>query len=557
MAIIETSITDLENLVGRKLPRDAEKLNDILQYAKCEVERLENDNLAVSVEDANRPDLLSAEGIARELRGPLGVSSGLANFKVGKSGVTVTVDKKLEGIRAYAACAVVKGVKVTEPLLVQLIQLQEKMNGTYGRNRKVVGTGIYNFDKIKAPIRYTVTDPEEHRFVPLDMEEALTPKQVLQQHPKGQEFGHLIADKRWWPVFIDANDKVLSMPPIINSNYSGRVDSSATNLFIEATGTAWAPTLAALNITAAALAERGGKVQSVVMMYGGKKIVTPDFRPGAAFVKLDETNERLGLALKPAEAAKLLKRARYGVKKIGPTMKVDVPAYRVDVMHPVDIIEDIAIQYGYQKFEPIAPALPTVGAMSVREKFSDKVREVAIGLGLQEVLNFTLTNRREMFGKMSMPEQRVMVVANPVSSEFDALRGWTVPSLLGFLAQNRMQDYPQMIFEVGDCVVPDALAAERSLTRRKLAIAGSHVNANLTEARSMVESVLKNLGQRYEIVGYNHPSFIPTRCAEVRVRGRHIGFYGEVHPAVLEAWKLELPVIAIELDLDALMSPSA
>ncbi len=554
MAVIELSLPDLESLLGKKLPRSADGLNDVLQYAKCEVENLEKDSLTVSVEDANRPDLLSTEGVARELRGALNVETGLPRFNIRKSNVTVAVDKKLDGIRKYAACAVVKNVRMTEQILKQLIQLQEKMNGTYGRNRKVVGTGIYDFDRIKPPIRYTVIDPDGVKFSPLGLEESLTPRKILERHPKGVEFGHLISKHKVWPTFIDSRNEILSMPPIINSNYSGKVDSNTRNLFVEATGTAWGPVLAALNITTAALAERGGNVESVTMVYGEKKITTPDFAPSTVKIASEETNKRLGLSLKPAEIETLLKKARYGVKAAGKIMNVEAPAYRVDIMHPVDVIEDIAIQYGYHKFGPVLPALPTIGSLSKGERFSDKVRILLIGLGCQEVLNFTLTNRTDLFRRMQMPEQPVVEVANQISSELNIMRTWLLPGLLNFLSNNRTQDYPQRVFEVGHCVVPDKETAERSKTVRKLAVAIAHDRANLTEMRGLAESVLRNLGLKWEIADLDHPSFIPTRCAQIRINGKSIGFYGEVHPAVLDNWKIEMPVIVFELDLEELMS---
>ncbi|MFH0830158.1 MAG: phenylalanine--tRNA ligase subunit beta [Candidatus Aenigmatarchaeota archaeon] len=557
MPTIEVSINDLEELTGKKLPRDIEELNDVLQAAKGEAERLEGDRLTLSIEDANRPDLWSVEGFAMEMRGALGAERGLPAFPFKKSNFTIKVDANLKEIRPYIAAAIIKGVRLTDDIIKGLMQTQDKIDGTYGRSRRKSSIGLYNFDLLSWPLTYESGSPQENPFVPLGFGEKMLPADIIKKHPKGQEYGKLLAGASRWPIFKDAEGKMLSLPPITNSADLGRITEQTTNILIEVTGTDWATVSNALRIMTIALTERGGQVIPVTVEYpysvaGSRKIITPDFEPRKIRAKVEEINCLLGTELSGAQMVTLLAKAHCKAQAKGSTLDVQVPAWRTDVMHWVDIAEDIAIHHGYQKFEPIPPALPTVGASAPREKYSDRIRELLIGLKMQEVLNFTLTNTNDLLAKMNMTQERLIELENPVSSEYAVLRNWLLPGLLRFLASNRIHEYPQKIFEVGDCVVTDALAAERSRTMRKVAFAVAHDKVNFTEAKSKIEALLRNMGIEWSISPCSHPSFIESRCGEIKVKGKPAGFLGEIRPEVLANWGIEMPVIAAEIDLDQL-----
>ncbi|MEM5814451.1 MAG: phenylalanine--tRNA ligase subunit beta [Candidatus Aenigmatarchaeota archaeon] len=558
MPMIELSLSDLEKLVGRKLPHDTEKLNDVLQFAKSEVERLEGDDLTVTVEDGNRLDLWCAEGIARELRGALGIETGMAEYNISKSDYTVAVDKELEKIRPFIACAVVKGAKLNDQILKQLMQQQEKIDGTYGRNRKRSSIGLYDLDKIKWPLKYTVTNPGENAFVPLGFDKAMTPAEILENHPKGKEYGKILDGCRLYPIFKDADGQVLSFPPIINSNDIGKVTGSTKNVLVEVTGSDWQTVNAVLLVVAMSLADRGGKMHSVTATYpyklpdGSLKATTPEAEPRALTVDLDEISGVLGFEMGATEAEKLLKKARYDAVAELDKIKVFVPAHRADVMHPVDIMEDMVIMKGLNNLPPVAPLIPTAGTLSKLESVTNRIREICIGLGCQELLTFTLTNRKNLFERMGTEEGKVIEVENPVSSEFICLRSKLMPGLLQVLSENKHRDFPQNVFEVGDCVVPDEKEENGARQTRRLAILMSHDKVNLTGIKSTAEALLRNLGIEFEIKPTKHPSFIETRCGEIKIGGRLAGIFGEIHPKVLRNWDLDLPAAAIEIELDAL-----
>jgi len=125
MPTIETSHSDLNKLIGKTL--SIKQLDMAINFAKGELDESDGDNLKLDIKDTNRPDLWSAEGIAREIAGRFG-KPGLPEYKTGKSDVKVIIDPKLKNIRPYTVCAVVRNLNITPDVLSQMIQLQEKVS---------------------------------------------------------------------------------------------------------------------------------------------------------------------------------------------------------------------------------------------------------------------------------------------------------------------------------------------------------------------------------------------------------------------------------------------
>jgi len=249
------------------------------------------------------------------------------------------------------------------------------------------------------------------------------------------------------------------------------------------------------------------------------------------------------------EMIKLLRRARYEAEVSGKEIIVKYPAYRNDIMHQRDVVEDIAISFGLNHIPPEPPKLPTMGAEDPKEEFSNVVRELMVGLGFQEVLTFSLTDKNNLFKKMNLKEGRVCEIANPISTNWNVLRNWLLPSMLEFLSNNLHVDYPQEIFEVGDVVELDAESETKTKTIRKLACVIADTRVSYEEISSALDAVLRNLGMEYRLKRSMHASFIPGRVAEVIHNNNSIGVIGEIHPKVLNNWKLEKPVAGFELKL--------
>ncbi|MFQ6095035.1 MAG: phenylalanine--tRNA ligase subunit beta [Candidatus Bathyarchaeia archaeon] len=557
MPTIEIDYEDFRSLLGIDLPRDREKLDDIFSYVKGEVKLLEDNELHIELQDTNRPDLWCVEGLARTLKGFLNIEKGLKNYKVeGSSGVEIRVDPELKGIRPYIACAVVKDVQISDTFIREIMRLQDKMDQTYGRQRKRTSIGLYDFDLVNPPLRYGVAKPKEVRFVPLEFEDELTLEEILNKHPKGIEYGHIVRPYPVWPILMDSEDKVLSFPPIINSNDLGRITEDTENVLIELTGTVHETVLNTLTIIALSLADRGGSIYSAKIHYPYgrvKETQTPELKTETLKINMDYIKSVLGMDLSPQEIKDLLERARFGVPDVQETeVTVEVPCYRVDIMHPVDVIEEIAIAYDYNKVAPRWPQLPTIGGTAPEERFRNVIREIMVGLGFQEVLSFTMSNPDNLFIKMNIKRENVVEVVNPKVLSFRCMRSWLLPSLMEFLSRNTHVEYPQRVFEVGYCVIFDEERENKTRDVDKLASVTIQSKANFTEMKAVLDSVLLNLGIQYELEETKHGSFIDGRVGEIIVNNGNVGIIGEIHPKVLENWKLENPAVAFEIELGKL-----
>ncbi|MCD6590819.1 MAG: phenylalanine--tRNA ligase subunit beta [Candidatus Aenigmarchaeota archaeon] len=553
MPTIEISLHDLNNLVGKHFTE--KELEKALEYVKGEIEDRDGDRLKIEIADTNRPDLWSIEGIARELRSRFGKEKGIPKYEIKKPSMKVIVDKNLEGIRPKTVCAVVRGLNITEEVLFQMIQLQEKVCETFGRKRKEVALGVYDYHKIKPPIYYKAYKPRDIKFVPLEFSEEMHLDEILQRHPKGKEYAHLLKGKKMYPIFMDSSGQVLSMPPIINSDYTGKVTTETKDVFIECSGFDLKYLIPALNIMVSALADRGGKIESVEVVYPDGKIVTPDLTPKKIEIDVNYLKSLTGLDLSLAKIKDLLEKSRYDVIVKKEKIAVCHPAYRQDVMHQVDVIEDLIITYGYNNIEPIIPKISSKGELTEINNFVKKVTEIMIGLGGQEIMSYTLTNKDDLLIKMNLNENemKVIEVDSPVSKNWSVFRTWIIPNLIEFLGKNTHREYPQQIFEIGEVVVYDEKAETKARNPVRLAWALADKDANFTKAKQALNFIMRNLGLNYEIESIEHNSFINGRVGRISVNGKKVAYMGEIHPQVLENFGIEMPVCAFELNLSDLL----
>lgn len=545
----------MEKLLGKSLPHDVEGLNEIIGYVKGDVEAIHNDHVTIEVKDSNRPDIWCPEGIARALRGYLGIRTQNDVRVTGKSRIRVVVDKRLRHIRPFISAAVVRGLSPTEDILKGWIQLQEKLDQTYGRRRRKASIGFYQADMVESPISYTVSDPDEVRFAPLGTDEKLSLREIVTTHPKGIEFGEIISENDKYPLLIDGSERVLSLPPIINSNDLGRITTDTKNILVEVTGTHAETVQNTLKIVVTALAERGGKIYSCIETYPygtTRKVESPDLTPTKTKLNLTYINNLVGTTLDLKQAALLLERAGYTVTTASSqTIKLDIPSYRIDIMHAVDIVEDVAIALNVNKLEPEWPRIWTIGGQTESTHTTELVEEVMVGLGFQQVLTYALTSPVVINDKMNS-KRAIVEILNPRLTTHTALRYWLLPSLLEFLSRNTHVDYPQKIFEAGRCIMH--LSNSSISETSKLAGISIHASAGFTEIRSSLDALMKNVGVDFQITETLHPSFLPGRFGSIKSRGKEIGIIGEINPLVLRAWGLALPAAAFELELDSVFA---
>lgn len=541
MAVVSFGREDLEELVGKKLSE--KDLKNKVPMMGCDFEGIDKDTVEYEI-FPDRPDLLSIEGFARALRYFLEISKGLEEYEVSKGKIKVEVDKSVKEVRPYFIGGIIRDLKLTEEILKSLMQFQEKIHKTFGRKRKKIAIGIHDLDKVEPPFKYEAVKPESVDFIPLEKKKKMNLKEIKENHPKGK-YAKIIEESRKWPIIKDTNENILSFPPVINSKLT-QVTKETKNLFIDITGTDEKAVNQVLNLITTALAERNGKIETILV--GGKK--TPNLKPESIKVNLDYVKKLLDFDLTENEFENLIKGMGYGYSK----QKVLVPPYRVDILHPIDIVEDVAIGYGYEKFEPRIPNIPGIGKPDEIEEFTDKVKELIIGFGFQEVKTSVLTNKEKQFERMKKKEEEVVEAKNPLSEAHSICRKNLLPGLMEVLKENKHRSYPQKIFEIGDVVKLNEKYESGGINIKKVSAAISDKQINYTDLASMMDSLFKNLGIRYNLKKSQKESYIESRCAEIIVNNQKVGDIGEIHPECLENWDLEKPVVAFEINLEEIFT---
>jgi phenylalanyl-tRNA synthetase beta chain len=557
MPTITVKKKDLEMLVGKKLP--TEMLSKYLEWVKGETKEYNpaTDELRIELNDTNRPDLWSCEGIARQIRGKLtGRPPSQSFIKNGKKKhPQLIVSKELETIRPYVGACLAKGLSITEESLTQLIQTQEKLADNFGRKRKLVSIGLYRLERIRFPVSYTAVQPEASSFVPLGIESPMTLQQILEQHPKGKEYAGILAGASRYPLLVDEDGKVLSFPPVINSREIGEVKVGDRDLFVEATGTDLRMVIVAINILAADLSDRGAEIEPVEIRFPfetvfGKRVIMPYDLSTPVAVSLADVESALGEKVSKIELKQLLSSYGYQLKTKGNRLEAKPPLYRDDVMHPVDLIEDVAISRGYDSFAPVMPQRATVGSLSARELFSDQVREMMVGFGFQEIISNILCSRIELADRMRLPGIELVEIENVMSQQYNALRNSILPSLLRVEAASSKAFYPHRIFELGEVAKRTSGSKQESTGRRSLGVLLCHPSANFSELHSFLDLLMYYLGKDYRLEPVPHPSFLEGRVGRILVREEECGVIGELHPQVLENWQIAMPCTAFELELN-------
>lgn len=550
MPTITLSKKGLLAAIGKKL--SDEELRDRISMLGTDLEGINGDEISVEI-FPNRPDLLSQQGFARAFASFLGVpgKTGLRRYDVKPSGKRCVVDKSVASCRPYTACAIVTGLKIDEERLREIIQIQEKLHVTFCRNRKRAAIGIYPCEHIAFPIHFKGLKPNEITFRPLEAGGEMTATQILEEHPKGKEFAHLLAGLERYGCFLDAKGNIMSLTPIINSHLTGKITERTSEVFIECSGFDQRILDECLAMVVTALADIGGTIQSVELDYPGRKIVSPGLAPTMMKADREYINRLIGLSLTEPELKTLLGRMGFGYEK-GQAL---VPAYRTDILHPADLAEDVAIAFGYEKVPETVPSVATIGKESPSERFAQKLRELLVGHGLLECKNYNLINAVTQTTRMGAEGLRVVTLQNPFSLDYDTLRAWVLPSLLETLQRNKRHEYPQRVFEIGRVfsqAKPDRKKATGVVEKTRLAVALCGEDADYTAIRQILDDLFAKIGLRATYADATHPSFIPGRVARVSVGKQDVAFIGELTPRVLANFELTMPAAAFELDLAAL-----
>jgi len=541
MAIVSIPKKEIE-----KIAKINESLIEKINLMGTPVETVKDNEIEIEVLP-NRPDLLSSQGFLRAFSSYMGKEAGLKKYQVNapEKDFKVKIDSSLKSIRPFTACAIVKNLKFDDEKIKEIIDLQEKIHSSLGRSRKKIAIGIYPLEKIKLPIRFEARKPEDIKFIPLETNREMNGRQILSSHPTGREYAHLLEGYEKFPVFIDANNEILSMPPIINSHKTGKITESTREIFIECSGFDFNILKKTLNIIVTTFADMGGKIYAMELDYG-KKEITPDLSPEKMHLSVDNFNKLIGLELKDKDLEKLLGKMGYDYK----SGNVLVPAWRADILHEVDLIEDAAIAYGYNNLYPEIPKVATIGEQSNEGKVKSKIAEILIGLDMIEISTYHMIKEEE--AKIFKLSDKEKIELENSKTEYKILRNNLMIPALRTLAENKDNEYPQKIFEIGTAFSIDETKKEESGIKEteNLCICMADTQSNFTDIKQVLDYLARMTNLEYRLEEAENPFFIKGRCAKIIVNKKDIGYMGEISPQILENLKLKMPICALEIDLE-------
>ena len=460
--------------------KNRDEFEEILASAKAELDEDSDKNLPVNerilkieLNDTNRPDLWGTAGCARQLKvyngGKIpeyGFFSKQGDIK--KTTRKVKVEASVKKVRPYLSGFVASGKAITDMMLRDMIQTQEKLAWNFGQKRRGISMGLYRISLIKWPIIYRGADPDSVSFVPLQWDCPLTLREILKQHPKGREYAFILEHEPIHPLLLDSQEFILSYPPIINSNDLGAVQVGDDEIFVELTGTDMASVTLAASIVACDLADNGFTIEPVEIEYEfdtpfGGSVVFPYYFQKPVFCSLSRIEKFLGEKLSAGECVQALN--RMGVKaeearaaELGQTCETEgvrarPPEYRNDFLHAADVCEDVMIGRSLGSFKPERPSDFTIGRLLPVTLFSRQVKELLIGMGYQEMIYNYLGSHKDLAENMRLTagsgNDKLIRISNPMTENYEYVRNSVIASLMASESISGRSVYPHKIFEVG------------------------------------------------------------------------------------------------------------
>lgn len=508
---------------------------------------------------AVRPDMFDPGGLARTLRNYLGESLQPSKYVTQPSLFRVKAERPAQ--RPCIACAVVRNLKLDDDKIRVIMKLQENLHWALGRDRKRASIGVYDLDRLNGNIfSYGEVGADELKFAPLGFaaDQELTPRQVLAEHPKGMAYARLLAGSERYPMLRDETGQVMALIPIINSEAT-KVTGESHDFFIDVTGLEERIVHKALNTIVTSMLELDplATLETVVIEENGQDRITPDLTPQQATLNPERAATYIGADLDRAGVVKCLQRMGHGVTDRGEgDLGVAVPAYRNDVLHEVDLIEDVAIAFGYHNLVPTLVPTLTVGSEQLPERRATEARATLAGLGFLEVMTLLLSNEESQYDALGRERRDDHVtLLHPISLDQTMVRVALLPGLLDTFAVNTDHELPQRIFEVGKVsFLTDSETGASESWRLATAAIGPRVD--FASCRATAEATLREFRWGLATTPSSDPAFLPGRGAEVwGVRGEQrvkLGLVGELHPAVLDRVGLSHPVGWMELDFGLL-----
>jgi phenylalanyl-tRNA synthetase beta chain len=507
------------------------------------VKRMEGNEIEIEF-NADRPDVISTVGLARALRYFMRRSRRF-DYPVGpeEKGFTVSVGSHVSRIRPYIAAIVVRNLRLGEADLKDMINFTDKLSETYGRKRAKIAIGLHDLRGVKPPFSYDAYDDEE--FVPLNGRR-MSYSRVLRTEEKGKAYGSLLGSSKRRYVALKDSVGTMALVPIINAERT-KVTRSTREMMVDITGTSRHVIGKIADMLAANFMDMGCDVHRVRIEYAdGSAESLPKMEARTISVPLEQINREIGVAVGFNNVILLANKMGHSAALLGRKIRFRVPAYRLDVINDQDLVEDIAIAYGYDYIQPMPVATAVPGSLEGNTVAMRQMGEAMVGLGFSEEMGSYLTNAETNFRNMRIKEEGAVKLANPKTAIATMFRSWLTPSLLRDLSLSAHDRLPQRIFEI-DMVF--GLSGGSALESYRLAAAVCDAQANFNQMKAVLEGFMRKMRIEFGVRKAEHRSFIEGRCAEITVKGRNVGFLGEIHPEVLANFGIEEPVLAMEIDL--------
>lgn len=517
MVVVNIDIKYLEGKTRLK----KEKIKEVLENLGFPTEIEENEFWIEITPD--RPDCYFVSGIIRTIDSF--VRKKNKKYTAKKSKYKIIVDKSVKKVRPYISSCVIKNLKISEKELEQLIDAQEKIHETFGRKRKKIAVGIHNLDVIEFPIRYKIV--REYNFVPLEFSEKMSMEDIMNKHPKGIEYAHLVEKGKYPLIYEEKSGRVVSFPPIINEERT-KLDEKTKNIFIELTGIHKETVENAVTMLACALVDMGGELYEVKINNESH----PKLKYKKEKIDVKRINKLLGTELKKSEINNSLEKTGYFVKG----NYVEIPPYRSDMIEYVDLIEDVAIGYGYDKFEPTIPNVYTSGKYSNRTKKEREIREIMNGLGFLEVVTPILV------GESSIDKKKAVRVVNPCSVDCSYIREDPLNSLMVVLESNKMKGLPQRIYEIG-------VGYKEGKEKQSLVFMVMDKKVDFNYIRGYTQRLMREWGKELVVENYEDKKYKKGRCVRIIMGGEKKGVFGELKKEYLEKKGINFEVGYFEVEI--------
>ncbi|KAB8296870.1 hypothetical protein EYC80_002279 [Monilinia laxa] len=548
---------------------------------------------------ANRYDMLCFEGIALMLN-IFREKTPFPNYRLVKpeSGnlETLTVHQDTMKVRPFVSASILRNVTFTQDGYDSFISLQDKLHQNLARQRTLVAIGTHDLDTVKGPFTYEALPPKDVVFAPLNQTKEMNAEELMQFYENDKHLGkylHIIRDKPVYPVIYDSNRTVMSMPPIINGNHS-KITLETKNVFIEMTGTDRTKLEIVNNIIVSMFSQYCAEPFTIepveiISEHNQETRQTPNLSPRHAEAEVDYINNCCGLSESPERICELLKKMCLSAtpsSKDKNLLDVSIPPTRADVLHQCDIMEDVAIAYGFNNLPRTSPnKASTIAQPLPINKLGDIVRLETAMAGWSEVMPLILCSHDENFAWLNREDDGTTAVrlANPKTAEYQVVRTSLLPGLLKTIRENKKHSLPLKVFEVSDVAFKDLSLERKSRNERHFAAAWYGKTSGFEIVHGLLDRILLMLqtafltheegleGKKIDFAikenptkpdGYwieeiDEPTFFAGHAAAIYLRlgGKEVrvGEFGILHPTVLDKFELKYPVSTLEINLEVFL----